>query len=168
MYLVIAFILFMYLRRPIRLLWKNIQLNYLMGLYNTYKEAQTYDDKVNAFEQIARNRPLSNDLAGNYNFRFPSYKDFDVEHKIVQSFFKLNELFDKNSFWMKKYLLNPKYFIKDIFYIPVSVLGFLLNRQFNKMPSLFLSFLGWIATILISAYATELRSFIDELIQQFI
>lgn len=72
--------MFMYLRRPIKLLWKNTRLNYLMGLYNSYKNANAHETKVDAFEQIARNRPLSNDLIGSLNFRSPTYKDFHDEH----------------------------------------------------------------------------------------
>ncbi|OXS75567.1 hypothetical protein B1B04_07595 [Lysinibacillus sp. KCTC 33748] len=166
--LVLAFILFMYLRRPIKLFWKNTRLNYLMGLYNSYKNASTHEAKLDAFELIARNKPLSNDLIGSVYFRSPSYKDFDDEQKIVESFFKLNEAFDRNSFWMRKYLINPKYFIKDIFYIPAVVLGFLINHQFNKIPSLLLSSIGWVATILISAYTTEIRAFIDSIIDSVI
>jgi hypothetical protein len=163
----IIFILFLYLRRPIKKLWENSRLNYLISLYNSYKTANTHDDKTKAFELIAKNRPLSNDLIGGLYFYSPSYNDFGDDDKIRDTAIRIYETYDHNYYWAKKYL-HPKYLVQDIFFLPGAILGFLFNREFNKFPSFIVSCLTWIATILISAYATEIRNLIQTIIENFI
>lgn len=165
--LVILFILFMYIRKPITLFFNNYRLNYLMGLYNAYKRANTHEEKSKAFELIARNRPLSNDLVGSVYFGFPKYTDFKDEQKITESYLRLVETHDTNSFWVKKYLLNPRYFIKDIFYIPAALFEFLLNHRFTKPTSTFISVLSWIVSLLISVYKTDIKTWINTIIEKF-
>ncbi|AHN24376.1 MULTISPECIES: hypothetical protein [Lysinibacillus] len=165
-FLVAILIIFLYLRKPVSRLWRNTKINYLLGLYNSYKHANGHDEKALAFEQIAKNRPLSNDLIGGLYFFSPSYDDFGNEEKIRDAYIRLCEAFDDNYYWAKKYL-HPKYLIKDIFFLPGAILGFLFNREFNNVPSFLVSCLTWTATILISAYATELRQLIDAVIKNF-
>lgn len=162
--IVVTVIAFLYLRRSIKLILENRRIDYLIGLYESYRKAVTNEEKQLAFEEIARNKSLSNDLINSFWFNSPGYKDFNNEEKIRNTFIELIETFNHNSYWMKKYL-NPKFVIKDIFYLPSSILGFLLNHQFKILSSIFISSLGWIATILISAYAAELRALIDAIIK---
>lgn len=81
-FLVAILIIFLYLRKPVSRLWRNTKINYLLGLYNSYKHANGHDEKALAFEQIAKNRPLSNDLIGGLYFFSPSYDDFGNEEKL--------------------------------------------------------------------------------------
>ncbi|UOQ85659.1 hypothetical protein [Gracilibacillus salinarum] len=146
------------------MIWKNSRINYLLNLYNSYKQASSREDKMQSFDAIARNKPLSDDLLGNIFRISPSYKDFEDERTIHHAFIKLHEAFNNNSYMAKKYL-NPKYFIKDLFFIPANVFGFLVSYEFKKFPSFLFSCIAWLATILISAYAQEIRTFIDGIFQ---
>lgn len=163
----ILLIAFFYLRRPIKKLRENIKLNYLISLYDAYKAKETEEERLLAFELIAKNRSLSNELIGSVRFRSPSYKDFKNEEKLFNTYIKLIETFDRNSYLMKKYF-NPKYAVKDIFYLPASIFSFLLNHSFKRYTTFILSIFGWIATIIISAYASEIREIIDSIIDKFI
>lgn len=154
----------MYLRRPIKKIFDNRKINYLSELYESYNKAIDRDEKLKSFEEIARNRSLSNDLIGGLYFDSPSYTDFGDERKIHRTYIMLIEQFDYNIYWVKKYL-HPKYVIKDLLFMPAAIFSFLLNHEFNKVPSFLVSCITWIATILISAYATEIRLLIDELIK---
>lgn len=162
--LLIVFIILLYLRKPVITIWKNSKINYLINLYNDYKNAKNREDKIKAFELIAKNCPLSNDLIGGTYYISPSYKDFENEQTIQYAYIRLHEVFDQNLYMAKKYL-NPKYFIKDLFFIPAKVFGFLVNHELNIFPSFLFSFFSWLATILISAYALEIRAFIDGIFQ---
>ncbi|QGH35171.1 hypothetical protein GI584_14440 [Gracilibacillus salitolerans] len=162
--LLIAFIILLYLRKPVITIWKNSKINYLIGLYNSYQNSKNREDKLKAFELIAKNRPLSNDLIGGMYYTSPSYKDFENEQTIHHAFIRLHEVFDQNLYMAKKYL-NPKYFIKDLFFIPANVFSFLVNHELKKFSSFLFSFFTWLATVLISAYAQEIRAIIDGLFQ---
>lgn len=166
-FLIIALLVFLYLRKPFNKLWRNTRINYLIGLYNSYRQANTHDEKLNAFEQIARNRPLSNDLIGGIHYSSPSYKDFENDEKIRNAYLRLCEVYDSNYYQAKK-LLHPKFLIKDIFFLPGLILSFLFNRKFKKTSSFVVSCITWLATILISAYAAELRILIDGIIKRLI
>lgn len=165
--LVAILIIFLYLQKSVSILWRNTKINYLLGLYNSYLHANGHNDKASAFKHIAKNRPLSNDLIGGLYIFSPSYDDFGNEEKIRNTYIRLYEARDENYYWAKKYL-HPKYLIKDIFFLPGAILGFLFNQKFNNIPSFLVSCLTWTATILISAYATELRQLIDTVIKSFI
>ncbi|GGN59529.1 hypothetical protein [Oceanobacillus indicireducens] len=163
----IFLLLFLYTRRSVGLLWKNIKIKNLLITYKEFFRADNQKERMKVFQQIAQNRPLSNDLIGGLYFYSPSYDDFSDEDKLKNTFISLMESFDNNSHWAKKYL-HPKYFAKDLFILPASIFGFLLNHKFKSFSSLLLSCLTWIATILISAYANEIRLFIEELIKKII
>lgn len=169
-YLIVFALVITYLRRPLKLLYENWQLSLLIELYDSFFKAENNEEKLIAYHKIARRKSLSNELisGGAYFVSLsPSYQDFHNIDKIKSAYFTLIETLDSNVHWMRKYL-NPKYLIKDLFFLPAALFGFLIRHQFNTVPSFLLSGLGWIATALMSAYAAELRFFIDSLIQKAI
>ncbi len=149
------------------MIWKNTQIKYLIELYNAYRKAKNQDEKIKTFERIAKNRPLSDDLIGGSFYISPSYTDFNNLDTINTAYIRLLESFDCNLYWMRKYL-HPKYLVKDLFFMPSALVSFLVNHQFKVFSSFLLSIFGWIATILISAYASELRVFIESIIDKLI
>lgn len=162
----ILVILYFYLRKQVKCLIDISKASNIIVLYNSFFNASG-KEKEKFFLEIARNKPLTDDLLNTYYYSAPSYEDFSNDRKLGEIYTKLFESIDKNRYNFKKYF-HPKYLISDIFYLPAGIFGFLLRHSFGRIISFLLSCLTWIATIIISAYATELRVFIDSIIDNLI
>lgn len=162
-FLIIIVTLYFYLRRPVKCLSDINKAFKIIDRYNSFHEATEDEDRQRKYSEIARLKPLTDDLLDTYFNGAPSYQDFYDEQKIRSFYTRLHESIDLNRYNFKKYF-HPKYLVRDIFFLPAAFVGFLLRLDFGRLSSFFLSCLVWIATILISAYALELRSFIDALI----
>ena len=158
----IFFIIFVYLRKIFMELWKIIRINRVIDIYHLFKDADSESEKHKYFEQIAQNRPLSNELIGFY-FDSPTYRDSINSSKIPETYFKLFETRDYCWHNFKKYF-NPKYAVKDSFFLPSTFFEFIFKNSLGRLSSSFISFLSWTTTILITAYSNEVRNIIDNII----
>lgn len=154
----------MYLRRPIKTGIQIYKINNVLTFYNDLDNADSEEKRLEAFQNIVIRKALSDYLCEYpWHHKFPSYNDYRDAQLIRDSRILLLEKIHENRFLLTKYL-NPKYFIKDIFYIPASIIEFLISRKFGVGSSIFFSILTWIATVLISAYAAEIKIFIDNFV----
>lgn len=165
-FLIIVLVIILYLRKPIKHIMNMKKINKILGLYNTFLKAPDKTKKEQAFLEIARYKHLTQDLVGWYYENAPSYGDIHNDEKLRNFYIRLSEAHDYNLYQFKK-SFHPKFIIKDIFFIPSSIIGFLLSINLNIGKKFFLSCLTWFATILISAYATELRNFLNTLLNKF-
>lgn len=161
---IIVLLFFFYLRRPIKCLVNLFKISKLLDLYKSFFNSNG-KDKEKYFTLIASKKPMSDELVNSFYYFAPSYKDFHNQELIYSFYIKLIESHDINRFNFLKYF-HPKFVVQDIFFLPSKVFGFLLRHQFKVGPSFFLSCLGWIFTILISAYASEIKVVIDSLVTQ--
>lgn len=164
-FIIAVVIFYFYLRKQITCLSNIKKTGIILKKYDAYYEAPD-SKKEQAYLELVREKPLTDDLLGTYFSGAPSYRDFSDEGKIRQFHAMLLEFIDQNIYDFKKYF-HPKYFLLDIFFFPATFFGFLLRHNFGRFISFSLSSLTWIATILISAYATELRIALDALVEKF-
>src|SRR5699024_6468308 len=103
---------------------------------------------------LIENRLLLNELINNMFFYAPSFNNRDPD-VIVNTYHELLESKYSNQYWIKKRLFNVKYFLKDLFFIPASVLSFLSERNYKKPFLILFSVVGWLLTFFVSVYSQE-------------